>query len=153
MIGSRNFSFLCLLFLCALSLFACSTPRNSTPQTFLYQTDKAVQALLSIRPDYPDTRFAVVSDLHFYDKSLGIDGSAFQKYLDNDRKLLALSEEILATAAGKISKEKVRFVLVPGDLTKDGERINHEGVVKTLKNLEYSGLKVYVVPGDRKSVV
>jgi 3',5'-cyclic AMP phosphodiesterase CpdA len=148
MIGSRNFSFLCLLFLCAISLFACSTPKNSTPQTFLYQTDKAVQVLLTIRPDYPDTRFAVVSDLHFYDKSLGTGGKAFQEYLDGDRKLLVQSEEIIAAAMGKISKEKVRFVLVPGDLTKDGERINHEGVVKTLKNLEYSGLKVYVVPGN-----
>jgi len=146
MIRSRNFSFLCLL--CALCLFACSTPKSSPPQTFLYQTDKEVQALLSIRPAYPDTRFAVVSDLHFYDKSLGIDGKAFQQYLDGDRKLLMLSEEILAAAVEKISREKVRFVLVPGDLTKDGERINHEGVVKTLKKLEYSGPRVYVAPGN-----
>nr|NJM01873.1 metallophosphoesterase [Desulfobacula sp.] len=148
MTGSRTLSFFCLLFLCAASFFACNTPHNSTPQTFLYQTDKEVQALLPIRPDYPDTRFAVVSDLHFYDKSLGVSGSAFQKYLDGDRKLLALSEEITAAAMEKISKEKVRFVIIPGDLTKDGERINHEGVVKVLKKLEYSRLKVYVVPGN-----
>ena len=103
---------------------------------------------MPIRPAYPDTRFAVVSDLHFYDKSLGTGGKAFQKYLEDDRKLLVLSDELLTAAVKKISQEKVRFVLVPGDLTKDGERINHEGVIKTLKKLETSGLKVYVVPGN-----
>ncbi len=143
MIKSKFVVLVCFFLLSFLSPAFCGTP-----QKFLYETDKDVQALLKIRPDYPDTRFVVVSDLHFYDKTLGISGSAFQKYLDNDRKLLVLSEEIIAAAMEKISKEKVRFVLVPGDMTKDGERINHEGVIKALKKLEYSGLKVYAIPGN-----
>lgn len=143
MIKFKIFFLICFFLLSFLSPAFCDTP-----QKFLYQTDKDIQALLKTGPAYPDTRFAVVSDLHFYDKTLGITGSAFQKYLDDDRKLLALSEEIVAAAMEKISKEKVRFVLIPGDLTKDGERINHEGVIKTLKKLEYPGLRVYVVPGN-----
>ncbi len=142
----RKFKISCLICFFLLSAFFLFS--GSTEQKFLYQTDKDVQALLKTSPAYPSARFAVVSDLHFYDKSLGTSGSAFQKYLDDDRKLLFLSEEIIAAAMEKISKEKIRFVLVPGDMTKDGERINHEGVVKALKKLELSGLKVYAVPGN-----
>ena len=134
---------ICFFLLSFLPLASCGTH-----QKFMYQTDKDIQTLLKTSPAYPDTRFAVVSDLHFYDKTLGIRGSAFQKYLDDDRKLLTLSEEIIAAAMEKISRENVRFVLIPGDMTKDGERINHEGVVKTLKKLESSRLKVYAVPGN-----
>lgn len=134
---------ICFFLLSAFFIFS-----GNTNQKFLYQTDKDVQALLKNSPEYPDASFAVVSDMHFYDKALGISGSAFQKYLDDDRKLLVLSEEIIAAAMEKISKEKVRFVLVPGDMTKDGERINHEGVIKALKKLESAGLKVFVVPGN-----
>jgi len=129
-----RFKISCLI--CFFLLFFSPLVSSGTDPKFLYQTDPEVQALLKTSPAYPDTRFAVVSDFHFYDKSLGISGSAFQKYLDDDRKLLTLSEEIIAAAMEKISRENVRFVLIPGDMTKDGERINHEGVVKILKKLE-----------------
>jgi len=143
MIKSKDSLLIYFFLLSAIALFSCSTS-----QKFLYQTDTEVKALLKTSPVYPDTRFAVVSDLHFYDKALGVSGSAFQKYLDDDRKLLVLSEEIISSAVEKIPQENVRFVLIPGDLTKDGEKINHEGMVKILKKLEASGLKVYVVPGN-----
>ncbi len=143
MIKSKISCFICFFLFSFLPFASCSTG-----QKFLYQTDKEVQALLKTSPVYPDTRFAVLSDLHYYDKTLGISGSAFQKYLDDDRKLLVLSDELLTAAMEKISKEKVRFVLIPGDMTKDGERINHEGVVKALKKFESPRLKVYAVPGN-----
>jgi 3',5'-cyclic AMP phosphodiesterase CpdA len=65
-----------------------------------------------------------------------------------DRKLLKLSSEILNTAIIKVSKENPDFVLVAGDLTKDGEKINHQGVIKALKKLESTGVDVYVIPGN-----
>lgn len=143
MVKSKIFYLICFFLLSFSHIVSCSTS-----QKFLYQTDKEVQTLLKTSPVYPDTRFAVLSDLHYYDKKLGISGSAFQKYLDDDRKLLVLSDELLTTAVEKISKENVRFVLIPGDMTKDGERINHEGVVKALKKFESSRLKVYAIPGN-----
>lgn len=97
---------------------------------------------------YPDTRFVVISDLHFYDTRLGIEGKAFQEYLNNDRKLLVLSEEIIATAMEKIAAETADFVLVAGDLTKDGEKICHTGVARHLQTLVDSGKQVFVVPGN-----
>ena len=47
-------------------------------------------------PIYPQAEFAVLSDVHIYDTSLGTEGKAFNKYLNNDRKMLIQSLEILA---------------------------------------------------------
>jgi len=99
-------------------------------------------------PAYPATSFIVFSDLHIYDTSLGTEGKAFEDYLADDRKLLRESTEILEAAIAAIKNEKVSFVLVPGDLTKDGERVSHQLAVSYLSQLEASGKKVYVVPGN-----
>ena len=140
MIKSKISCLICFFLLSFSSLVSCGASEK-----FRYQKDKDVQALLKSSPIYPDTHFAVLSDLHFYDKAPGISGRAFQKYLDHDRKLLVLSDELLAEAVKRLSKE-LDFVFVSGDMTKDGERINQEGVVKALKRLESSGLKFYVAP-------
>lgn len=97
---------------------------------------------------YPDCKFAVISDLHYYDKSLGTEGAAFQKYLDNDRKLLVESSDILTSAVDNILQSGAEFALVSGDLTKDGEKQDHEQVAMQLKRLTDKGIKVYVVPGN-----
>ncbi|MCP3942574.1 MAG: hypothetical protein GY710_13955 [Desulfobacteraceae bacterium] len=99
-------------------------------------------------PDYPNTRFIVISDLHFYDSSLGVEGKAFQDYLNRDRKMLVLSDEIIGVAMEKIAMEKADFVLVAGDLTKDGEQICHLGIARHLQTLKNSGKQVFVVPGN-----
>lgn len=97
---------------------------------------------------YPECNFAVLSDLHQYAPSLGTTGKAFQDYLDYDRKLLRESNEILDTAVNNILASGVQFVLVSGDLTKDGEKLNHEQVAQALKRITDKGIKVFVVPGN-----
>lgn len=97
---------------------------------------------------YPDSKFAVISDLHYYDNSLGTSGEAFEKVLKSDRKLLKNSKDLLNLAIDEILKSNVEFVLVPGDLTKDGELINHQAVAKNLSRLEEKGIKVFVIPGN-----
>jgi UDP-2,3-diacylglucosamine pyrophosphatase LpxH len=39
-------------------------------------------------------------------------------------------------------------VLVPGDLTKDGELVSHQGVANALQRLRDAGAKVFVCPGN-----
>lgn len=132
-----------------ISLTAFSCGRNTAKDYGLkYSTDREIQELINIMPDYPRTKFAVFSDPHYYDRSLGITGDAFQAYLATDRKLLHLSEEILDTALGRIADEKPDFVIVSGDLTKDGERINHEKVSRKLEALLKKVPRVVVVPGN-----
>jgi hypothetical protein len=96
----------------------------------------------------PPVRFAVLSDTHLYDARLGTTGSAFDSYIAADPKLLALSEPILDSALADIIKSKVRFVIISGDLTKDGEKVNHLRMVRHLERLERAGIQVFVVPGN-----
>ena len=68
---------------------------------YRFAQDREAAALLARPvPPYPATRFAVISDPHLYDVGLGVEGTAFQEYMDNDRKLLPESHEILAGGAG-----------------------------------------------------
>jgi UDP-2,3-diacylglucosamine pyrophosphatase LpxH len=97
---------------------------------------------------YPETRFITLTDLHYFDPSLGTSGAAFQAYLAGDRKLLAEAEELLDATISEIIPIKADFIIISGDLTKDGERHNHLILADKLKELEQSGKKVFVVPGN-----
>lgn len=97
---------------------------------------------------YPNVQFAVISDLHYYDTSLGTTGKAFEECMLSDRKLLKESAELLDLAIDNILKSDAEFVLIPGDLTKDAETINHQKVASSLSRLEDEGIKVFVVPGN-----
>jgi 3',5'-cyclic AMP phosphodiesterase CpdA len=93
-------------------------------------------------------KIAVISDAHYYSPSLGTTGKAFQNYLANDRKMIAESHELLASAISIIKSEKPSILLVAGDLTKDGEKVNHQAFAGFMKDIKNSGIKVFVIPGN-----
>lgn len=99
-------------------------------------------------PSFPQAKFIVFSDPHFFDPSLGNTGEAFREYIDNDRKLLKDSRELTEAITSAIEKSDAEFVLVPGDLTKDGETFNHKTFAEFLKRIENSGKQVFVIPGN-----
>jgi len=89
------------------------------------------------------------SDLHFFNPALLIsDGSAFQTYLAQDRKLIAESKAITEALVKNIKKEVPDVFLVTGDLTKDGEKLSHQALATYLDSIEMIGTKVYVIPGN-----
>jgi len=95
-----------------------------------------------------DVKFCVISDVHLYDTTLGTTGTAFQSYLMQDRKLLVESEPILRSAINIIKSEKPSFLLITGDLTKDGEKQVHQLLAKYLDSLKAAGIPSYVIPGN-----
>jgi len=126
------------------SLLACAAPK----QTFEYESNAALRQQLAQAPAYPETGLVVISDLHIYDTSLGTTGKAFEDYLNKDRKLLKESPEILDSAISLIKNLKHNIVLVPGDLSKDGEKVSHQLAASYLAQLKSAGKKVFVVPGN-----
>jgi hypothetical protein len=68
--------------------------------------------------------------------------------MNSDRKLLLDSQDLLDYAINQIIASKVNFVLVCGDLTKDGELVNHNIAAQRLKKLTAAGIPAYVVPGN-----
>ncbi len=99
-------------------------------------------------PAYPEARFAVLTDLHVFLSDLGIGQPAFERIKYSDRKIFEYSASLLNTAIGEIIQSHPQFVLVPGDLSKDGEEEVHQAVAAALGRLEAAGIQVFVVPGN-----
>jgi 3',5'-cyclic AMP phosphodiesterase CpdA len=99
-------------------------------------------------PKYPDLKFYCLSDIHLYDPNLGTAGFAFSRYLAQDRKLLKESMNIMDSAVSEIETNNYDFLIITGDLTKDGELDCHNIVTNFLARLQTNGKKVYVVPGN-----
>lgn len=99
-------------------------------------------------PSNPSAVIAVFSDPHYFDPNLGTSGAAFEAYIAFDRKLLAESHAITEAAVSEILASDADIVIVPGDLTKDGERSSHEAFAGFLAQLEQAGKQVFVVPGN-----
>jgi 2',3'-cyclic-nucleotide 2'-phosphodiesterase (5'-nucleotidase family) len=113
-----------------------------------YETS-GTMAVYSNQEYTTNASFMVISDVHYMDSSLLIqDGTAFQTYLAGDRKMLKESPAILSATIDTIIAMQPAFVLVPGDLTKDGEKISHQGVASYFAKLEAAGIDVFVAPGN-----
>ena len=98
---------------------------------------------------FPQLKLATFSDAHYFVTNLLVnDGLAFQTYLAGDRKLLLQSEAILDQVITEVSQAQPQIVLVPGDLTKDGELICHQAMTNKLQQLKAAGAKVFVIPGN-----
>ncbi len=124
--------------------------------TIILMLAAVLQILIScnkVEPTTPvatssDLQMALISDPHFYDPALGITGEAFEAYLLQDRNLIAQSQSINESVIQALKTSNASIILIPGDLTKDGERINHERMAALLGQLESAGKKVFVVPGN-----
>lgn len=114
------------------ALAACSDDKNSNP----------------VNNDEKPLKIAVFSDPHLFDPALGSSGEAFEAYLADDRKLLAQSDAIMQAAVAKVIEEKPDILLVPGDLTKDGEKSSHVRFAGYMDQIIAAGIKVYVMPGN-----
>ncbi len=92
----------------------------------------------------------VASDTHLMDKSL-YDvpyGEAFIKAMQRDLKVAERSQQLFDQFIQKVITEKPQLLLIPGDLTKDGERVSHEYIAAKLGEVKKNGTKVYVIPGN-----
>lgn len=94
--------------------------------------------------------FLVGSDLHYMSPSLLTDTTTedFHAYLAADRKMLVQSPALLHSFLDSVRAAKPRFVLLTGDLTKDGEKRSHQDLADSLATLRASGIAVYVIPGN-----
>jgi hypothetical protein len=99
-------------------------------------------------PQNPVIKLLVFSDPHYFDPALGTTSPAFEAYLAGDRKLIAESDAIMRAMLAEIEAQKPQVVLIAGDLTKDGEQQSHLTMANYLRQIEASGRKVFVVPGN-----
>ena len=98
----------------------------------------------------PDFKYIMLmSDIHVMAPELLENrGSAYENYLSQDPKLLEYSGEVLEYLIGETLRRNPDLVIIPGDLTKDGELVSHQFVVSILVKLRSAGIPVIVVPGN-----
>lgn len=91
-------------------------------------------------------KFYLVTDTHYFENSLGAEGKAFENYMSREQYFMKESGEIIKSVFGKIAEDKeTDIVIIPGDLTKNGEKESHKSFLKQLYKLKESGKKIYVI--------
>lgn len=91
-------------------------------------------------------KFYLVTDTHYFEPSLGCEGKALDDYMKNEMYCLAESSRIVHATFDEIIKDtEIDTVIIPGDLSKDGEKQSHIGFVRELNRLKDAGKKVYVI--------
>lgn len=97
-----------------------------------------------------DLSMIVISDVHVMAPSLlKQDGKAFAAYVANDRKMLKESPLLMEEVTEEIIRRHPQYLLVTGDLTKDGETVSHRYLCDNyLSRIRQAGIRVFVIPGN-----
>ena len=86
-----------------------------------------------------------MSDMHYMDRTMLPEDifacPDFQEVLVADGyKLTEISDPVFREAVSQIRSEKPDIVLIPGDMSKDGEKLNHEKVRELLQQFLDDGV-------------
>lgn len=98
--------------------------------------------------------FALISDIHYYPPSyMGNNNPAWNDYVSMSAKEYEESEALVKTALDSImlkaETEDYKYLLIPGDLTKDSEFEGHSQLATILEEFEKkSGIEVFVINGN-----
>ncbi len=90
--------------------------------------------------------FYLVTDTHYFENELGSEGKAFYDYLKREQYFMKESSAIIKSTFDRIAEDKnTDTVIIPGDLTKNGELESHKSFIKELYRLKEKGKKIYVI--------
>ena len=119
-------------------------------KSFLLRVVFVALLLCSTLPAKADKEIWLLADIHVMAPSLldSPDNKAWKKDLADQRKMQDLSAPMFDYLVERIIAGKPDALLIAGDLTKDGEKVSHEYVIKRLTKIQESGIPVYIIPGN-----
>lgn len=93
---------------------------------------------------------SILSDIHMLARSLMANNKEFNMAIKYDRKFLVEGEGLLKKALELASLNDSKYIIIPGDLTKDGEKKSHLEVMEILKSWTYENpqRKIFLIPGN-----
>ena len=92
------------------------------------------------------TSFYLLTDTHYFEPALGAEGKAFDEYMKREQYFMKESVPILESVFQNIANDKdTDTVIIPGDLSKNGEKESHKSFIKQLYKLKEQGKKIYVI--------
>lgn len=109
---------------------------------------------MMVNADSSSIRFGVISDIHYYPQVLkGEKGEGWQEFLANKHKEYDDLDSLIDNALDGVLRNAVEdgatYVLIPGDLTKDGEYEGHLALAEKFAAFEKeTGIPVFVIPGN-----
>lgn len=93
---------------------------------------------------------SLLSDIHILARSLMANNKEFNMAIKYDRKFLVEGEGLLKKSLELASLNDSKYIIIPGDLTKDGEKKSHLEVREILKSWIYENpqRKIFLIPGN-----
>ena len=94
-------------------------------------------------------RFYLITDLHYFENTLGASGEAYEARSLTDQKCIAETGAIIDSAFAQIMEdEQTNIILIAGDMTFNGEAASHRWVIEKLEALRAAGKKIYMITGN-----
>lgn len=109
---------------------------------------------MTVSANSSEIRFGVISDIHYIAPSLkNLESEAWKEFVYNKHKEYSETDSLLDNALDGVLRNAVEdgenYVLVPGDLTKDGELESHKALAEKFGAFEEeTGIQVLVAPGN-----
>lgn len=96
-----------------------------------------------------ETDILFASDIHYVSSGLMDYGKAFHELVDNgDGKVVRYMPQIWQAFTEEVIAARPDALVLSGDLTMNGEKINHQELASKLADIEASGIPVLVIPGN-----
>ena len=90
--------------------------------------------------------FYLLTDTHYFENELGAEGKAYEDYMQKEQYFLKESSAIVKSTFARLAEDKeTDIVIIPGDLSKNGEKESHKSFIKELYKLKESGKKIFVI--------
>jgi len=94
-------------------------------------------------------RFYLITDLHYFENSLGAEGEAYEARSLTDQKCIAETGAIIDSAFAQLAADtQVNIVLIAGDMTFNGEAESHRVMLEKLEALRAAGKRIYMITGN-----
>lgn len=101
------------------------------------------------RPVTEQDSIWVITDLHYFSDKLHDRGKAFQLIKNNTNGIvLDYQQELMEALIWQIEQHRPRLLIIPGDLTFNGEKQSAVELADYLARIEALETQVYVIPGN-----
>lgn len=90
--------------------------------------------------------FYLLTDTHYFATTLSAEGKAYEDYMKRELYFLKESNAIVNSVFADILKDdKIDTIIIPGDLSKNGELASHKEFIDELYKLKNAGKKIFVI--------
>lgn len=98
---------------------------------------------------YVPPNIILATDLHYQSASAEDGGKAFQLFEErSDGKVIQYLPQLLDAFIDEVIEEKPTALVLSGDNTMNGERMNHEELALKLERVQDAGIQVLIIPGN-----